>query len=42
VHQTIISDLLAPVLIGHDARDVEVLWSRMYQTQRLRGYSTGF
>jgi L-alanine-DL-glutamate epimerase-like enolase superfamily enzyme len=42
VHQTIISDLLAPVLIGHDARDVEVLWSRMYQTQRLRGYATGF
>jgi len=42
VHQTIISDMLAPVLLGQDARDVEALWDRMYSTQRLRGYSTGF
>lgn len=42
VHQTIVTDMLAPVLMGHDARDVEALWDRMYSTQRLRGYSTGF
>jgi L-alanine-DL-glutamate epimerase-like enolase superfamily enzyme len=42
VHKTVISDLLAPVLLGEDAGNVEVLWERMYSTQRLRGYSTGF
>lgn len=42
VHQTIITDMLTPVLLGQDARDVEALWDRMYSTQRLRGYSTGF
>ncbi len=42
VHQTIVTDMLAPVLLGQDARDVEALWDRMYSTQRLRGYSTGF
>ncbi len=42
VHKTVISDLLAPVLVGQDARNVEVLWERMYSTQRLRGYATGF
>ncbi|HEX4488055.1 MAG TPA: mandelate racemase/muconate lactonizing enzyme family protein [Terriglobales bacterium] len=42
VHKTVITDLLAPVLVGEDARNVEVLWERMYSTQRLRGYSTGF
>jgi len=42
VHKTVITDLLAPVLIGKDARDVEVLWEKMYSTQRLRGYATGF
>ena len=42
VHKTVITDLLAPVLIGEDARNVEVLWERMYSTQRLRGYATGF
>jgi len=42
VHKTVVSDLLAPVLVGEDARNVEVLWERMYSTQRLRGYATGF
>jgi D-galactarolactone cycloisomerase len=42
VHQTIVSDLLKPVLLGQDAREVEPLWERMYSTQRLRGYSDGF
>jgi D-arabinonate dehydratase/D-galactarolactone cycloisomerase len=42
VHKTIVSDLFAPLLIGQDARDVEVLWERLYSSQRLRGYGTGF
>ena len=42
VQRAVISDLLAPVLLGQDARDVEVLWERMYSTERLRGYATGF
>jgi D-galactarolactone cycloisomerase len=40
VHQTIISDMLAPLLIGQDARYTEVLWERMYSSERLRGYAT--
>ena len=42
VHVAIISDLFAPVLIGEDPCNVEVLWERMYSTQRLRGYDSGF
>jgi L-alanine-DL-glutamate epimerase-like enolase superfamily enzyme len=42
VHKTIVSDMIAPVIIGQDARNVEPLWDRMYSTQRVRGYSTGF
>ena len=42
VHATVIKDLLAPILIGEDARQVEPLWERLYSSQRLRGYATGF
>lgn len=42
VHQMIVSDLLTPVLLGQDAREIEPLWEKMYSTQRLRGYSDGF
>jgi L-alanine-DL-glutamate epimerase-like enolase superfamily enzyme len=42
VHKTVVTDMLAPVLVGQDARNVEPLWDRMYSTQRVRGYSTGF
>ena len=42
VHQTIISDLFGPVLTGQNALDVEPLWEKLYSTERLRGYSTGF
>jgi L-alanine-DL-glutamate epimerase-like enolase superfamily enzyme len=42
VQKTIVTDALAPLLLGLDARDVEVLWERMYSSERTRGYSTGF
>lgn len=42
VHRAIVTDLLAPVVLGEDPRNVEVLWEKMYSTQRLRGYATGF
>ena len=42
VHQAVVSDLLAPILMGQDARDVEPLWEKMYSSQRTRGYSNGF
>ncbi len=42
VHAAVISDLFAPILIGQDARQVEPLWERLYSSQRLRGYATGF
>jgi L-alanine-DL-glutamate epimerase-like enolase superfamily enzyme len=42
VHQTVVSDLLTPVLLGQNALDIEPLWEKMYSTQRLRGYSDGF
>jgi galactonate dehydratase len=42
VTQTIISDMLKPILLGQDARQIEALWEKMYSTQRLRGYGTGY
>jgi D-galactarolactone cycloisomerase len=42
VHTKVITDLLAPMLIGQDARRIGPLWDRMYSSQRLRGYATGF
>jgi len=39
---TIISDLFKPVLVGKDARQIEAIWEKMYSTQRLRGYGTGY
>lgn len=41
MHQTIISDLFAPLLRGKDARQITGLWERLYTTERVRGYSTG-
>jgi L-alanine-DL-glutamate epimerase-like enolase superfamily enzyme len=37
----IIEDLFRPLLIGQDARQVEALWQRLYQSERVRGYATG-
>ena len=42
VHKTIVTDLVAPVLLGQNALEVEPLWERLYSTERLRGYSDGF
>jgi D-galactarolactone cycloisomerase len=42
VHQRILSDLFGPLLIGQNALEVQPLWERLYSTERLRGYSTGF
>lgn len=42
VHAKVITDLLAPILVGQDARNVGPLWEKMYSSQRLRGYATGF
>lgn len=37
----IITDLFRPLLIGQDARRVEALWQRLFQSERVRGYATG-
>jgi D-galactarolactone cycloisomerase len=41
VHQTVISDLFAPLLRGQDARWINPIWEHLYSTERVRGYSTG-
>lgn len=38
----IINDLLAPVVIGHDAREVEAIWDMLYGLMRVRGCFGGF
>jgi D-arabinonate dehydratase/D-galactarolactone cycloisomerase len=38
----IVRDLLAPVVLGADPLDIDVLWERMYSTMRLRGHGSGF
>lgn len=38
---TIVRDLFRPQLVGQDARRVEALWTRLYASERVRGYSTG-
>lgn len=42
VVKTLILDLFRPILLGQDARQIEALWEKMYSTQRLRGYGTGY
>jgi L-alanine-DL-glutamate epimerase-like enolase superfamily enzyme len=39
---TIIEQLLSPVLIGRSPLDGDVLWSKMYDLMRVRGYYGGF
>ncbi len=38
----IVLDVLAPILIGQDPLSIEVLWKRMYGSQRLRGQIAGY
>lgn len=38
----IVERLLSPFLIGADPRDIDVVWSRMYDAMRERGYFSGF
>lgn len=42
VTQTLILDLFAPLILGHDLMASEVLWESMYSAMRLRGHNTGF
>ena len=42
VHAKIITDFLGPIIMGEDARNIGPLWDKMYSSQRMRGYSTGF
>lgn len=42
VVKTVITDLFTPILLGENAFNIEVLWEKMYSTQRLRGYTSGF
>ncbi len=42
VVKTIIDELLAPLVVGADARDIVVLWERMYAGMRVRGHKAGF
>ena len=39
---TIVEQLLAPVLLGSDPLDGNILWNRMYDLMRERGYYGGF
>ncbi len=38
----IVFDVLAPILIGQNPLAIEVLWQRMYGSQRLRGQVAGY
>jgi galactonate dehydratase len=42
VVKTILTDLFEPILLGQDARQIEALWEKMFSTQKLRGYGTGY
>lgn len=40
--QTIVEELLTPIVIGRDPLDVEGIWWDMFKTMRGRGHSRGF
>ncbi len=42
VSATIVDKLLAPVVVGQDPFNVELIWDRMYSLMRGRGHSKGF
>lgn len=39
---TIISDLVKPLVLGRDPRDIEPIWTRCFGAMRERGHPTGF
>ena len=41
-HVRVISDLLKPILFDQNALDILPLYEKMYSSQRMRGYATGF
>ena len=40
--RAVVRDLLAPLIMGADPLDVDVLWERMYGSMRLRAHTSGF
>ena len=42
VHAKLITDFFAPIILGEDARNIGPIWDKLYSSQRMRGYSTGF
>lgn len=40
--RAVIEEVLAPVLVGRDALDIEGRWDDMYRTMRARGHSRGY
>lgn len=42
VTAAVVKEILAPVLMGRDPRNVEGLWEDMYRTMRARGHTRGF
>jgi D-galactarolactone cycloisomerase len=41
VAQTLIADLLAPLLVGRDPLATDAIWDALYALMRLRGYGSG-
>jgi L-alanine-DL-glutamate epimerase-like enolase superfamily enzyme len=40
--QTIVEDLVRPMILGRDPFDIEAIWTRNYGAMRERGHPTGF
>ena len=40
--QTIVEDLIRPLIMGRDPFDIEAIWTRNYGAMRERGHPTGF
>ena len=40
--QTIVEDLVRPLILGRDPFDIEAIWTRNYGAMRERGHPTGF